>query len=195
MRKLSIEFSGELTLPNIEEFYSNVQEAIRARYSDSINSNYLSDFLGRTQTSVDEERDRAYAELEKEATMCLLSYMESAFRTDFVMRCDLKKKDKLSLLFRKSYDRNKRKYQYGFNDVVIKGWKEIYPEHKTEFDRIVEMMNYRNWLAHGRYWKFKDNIAKYSYSAVHNAIESLENAFQSVIMRPSLIGEAVSDGI
>ena len=149
----------------------------------------------KEESVIFEAKDRAYAELEKEATMCLLSYMESAFRTDFVMRCDLKKKDKLSLLFRKSYDRNKRKYQYGFNDVVIKGWKEIYPEHKTEFDRIVEMMNYRNWLAHGRYWKFKDNIAKYSYSAVHNAIESLENAFQSVIMRPSLIGEAVSDGI
>lgn len=192
MRKLSIEFSAELTLPNIDEFYTNVCEAIKAKYSNTINVNYYVDFMGRSKDSVDAERDKAFAELEKEATLCLLSYMESVFRTDFIIRCDLKKKDKLSLLFRKSYDRTKRKYQYGFRDVVIDGWKEVYPAHKNAFDRIVEMMNYRNWLAHGRYWVFKDNPGKYTYSAVHDVIEAFESSFQMVILRYTKVGEPVT---
>lgn len=188
MRKLSIEFTGALSLPVIDEYYSNVRESIRTKYSDVLNVNYLSDFFGRSLCSVEEERDKAYDELEKEATLCLLSYMESIFRTDFIMRCELKKKDMLALLFRKTYSPAKRKYQYGFKDVVISGWKEVHPDKTDAFNHILEMMEFRNWLAHGRYWVFKDNPNKYTYAAVHGVIEAFENAFNGQIQRPSMIG-------
>ena len=188
MRKLSIEFTGALSLTAIDNFYSNVREAIRTKYSDTLNINYLADFFGRSPNSVEEERDRAYEELEKEATLCLLSYMESIFRTDFILRCELKKKDKLAILFRKTYSPTKRKYQYGFKDVVIKGWKEVHPDKVDAFNHILEMMEFRNWLAHGRYWVFKDNPNKYTYTAVHSAIEAFENTFNGQIQKPSRIG-------
>ena len=188
MRKLSVEFTGALSLAVIDEYYSSVREAIRTKYSDTLNINYLADFFGRSSRSVEEERDKAYEELEKEATLCLLSYMESVFRTDFIMRCELKKKDKLAMLFRKTYSPSKRKYQYGFKDVVISSWKEVHPSKTDTFNRILEMMEFRNWLAHGRYWAFKDNLNKYTYEAVHSVIEAFENAFNEQLQRPSMIG-------
>lgn len=195
MRKLSIELSEKLSLSFIDDYYNKARYSISLKYDKLLNGNFENDFCGRTTASVEDEAKELFAELEKEATLCLLSYLESIFRMDFIIRCDLKKKDKLSLLFRKSYDRSKRKYQYGFKDVVINGWKSIYPEYKNTFDGIIQMMDYRNWLAHGRYWTFKDNPEKYRYWAVYKNIELFENAFINMLNRPSKVGDMSQDKI
>lgn len=97
--------------------------------------------------------------------MAILAFVESLFRTDFIIRCELKKSDKLSIRYRHTYNPAKRIYTYSYHD------------------------NYRNWLAHGRYWQFKDNPAKYKIEKIRNLAHRIQTVFGSELKFSQVIGQ------
>ena len=166
------------SLEDLESYYDDVKAAIDLKYSKA-NPYYTSDFQMMTDSEVETERDENYLELSREASMAILAFVESLFRTDFIIRCELKKSDKLSKRYRHTYNPAKRIYTYSYNDVVLDGWVQLYPEEKNLINELKEANNYRNWLAHGRYWQFKDNPAKYKIEKIRDLAHRIQTAFGS----------------
>ena len=189
MRKIQFNFNEHnQSLESLENYYDEVKAAIDLKYSKA-NPYYTSDFQMMTNTEVETERDENYMELSCEASMAILALVESLFRTDFIIRCELKKSDKLSKRYRHTYNPAKRIYTYSYNDVVLDGWAEYRPEEKNLINELKEANNYRNWLAHGRYWQFKDNPAKYKIEKIRDLAHRIQSTFGSELMIVPKIGE------
>lgn len=189
MRKLQFQFNEHnQTLESLEDYYDEVKAAIDLKYSED-NPNYNGDFLSMTEKEVELERDENYEELAREASMAILAFIESLFRTDFIIRCELKKDDKLSKRYRSTYNPAKRIYIYSYSDVVLDGWKEYRPETKNLLDELNEANNYRNWLAHGRYWQFKDNPNKYKIEKIRNLAHRIQDTFKGELKTVPIVGE------
>ena len=189
MRKIQFNFNEHnQSLESLENYYDEVKAAIDLKYSKA-NPYYTSDFQMMTNTEVETERDENYMELSCEASMAILALVESSFRTDFIIRCELKKSDKLSKRYRHTYNPAKRIYTYSYNDVVLDGWAEYRPEEKNLINELKEANNYRNWLAHGRYWQFKDNPAKYKIEKIRDLAHRIQSTFGSELMIVPKIGE------
>jgi hypothetical protein len=58
-------------------------------------------------------------------------------------------------------------------DDILDFWKQVYPEHKQVISNVISALQYRNWLAHGRYWDAKLG-RKYSYPFLYNLAEKVE---------------------
>lgn len=189
MRKIQFNFNEHnQSLESLENYYDEVKSAIDLKYS-KVNPRYTSDFQMMTESEVESERDENYQELSREATMAILAFVESLFRTDFIIRCELKKCDKLSKQYRSTYNPSKRVYTYSYSDVVLDGWVEYRPEAKNLINELKEANNYRNWLAHGRYWQFKDNPNKYKIEKIRDLAHRIQNAFGAELMYVPNVGE------
>lgn len=189
MRRIQFNFNEHnQSLENLESYYDEVKAAIDLKYSKA-NPYYTADFQMMTDSEVESERDENYMELSREASMSILAFVESLFRTDFIIRCELKKSDKLSIRYRHTYNPAKRIYTYSYNDVVLGGWADFRPEEKALINELKEANNYRNWLAHGRYWQFKDNPAKYKIEKIRNLAHRIQAVFGSELKSVPKIGE------
>ncbi|MBQ2839202.1 MAG: hypothetical protein IJE73_06175 [Muribaculaceae bacterium] len=165
MRKIKFQFSENIqSIEEIESFYNKMKKSLESQYNSSQNPNYDSDFLFMTDSEIRKECQFCLEELSREASFSLLSLIEAEFRKDFVYRTELKKHDKLSNIYRSTYNPAKKVYQYAYVDVVLNGWKQYRPECGDLINRIIDANNYRNWIAHGRYWVFKDNVKKYDFN-------------------------------
>lgn len=191
MRKIQFDFNEHnQSLESLENYYDEVKTAIDLKYSKD-NPYYTGDFLSMTLDEVESERDKNYQELAREATMAILAFVESQFRTDFIIRCELKKCDKLSKHYRSTYNPVKRIYTYSYNDVVLDGWEEYRPETKNLLNELREANKYRHWLAHGRYWQFKDNPNKYKIEKIRDLAHRLQNTLGPDMMEVPKVGEKV----
>ena len=189
MRRIQFNFNEHnQSLESLESYYDEVRAAIDLKYYKA-NPYYTSDFQMMTDTEVESERDENFEELSREASMAILAFVESLFRTDFIIRCELKKSDKLSIRYRHTYNPAKRIYTYSYHDVVLEGWAEYRPDVKDLINELKEANNYRNWLAHGRYWQFKDNPAKYKIEKIRNLAHRIQTVFGSELKFVPKIGE------
>lgn len=192
MAKIKFDFSkSPLSAKEILDYYTHVVSAIECKYSQDGNKNYTTDFLGYSEVKVKSEKNLLLKELSVEASLCLLSFIESRFRIDFIIRCQRRKKDSLSTNFRAIYNPAKRLYTYSLTDDIIENWKKNMPEQKDTFDRLVDAFKYRNWVAHGRYWHFKDNPNKFTFNAIWMLNEKIDVILEGKILTPLNVGESL----
>ena len=45
---------------------------------------------------------------------------------------------------------------------IIESWKDCYSSNKNIFSNFKDLLNFRHWVAHGRYWDPK--LGKYYYT-------------------------------
>lgn len=90
-------------------------------------------------------------ELDSQVTLALVASLEASFRTDFEQRSRKRLKDNASRDFRKLA----RKYgaRVRFEDM-LDVWKR-YTGSSQAFGSLAQLLSYRDWLAHGRYWVHK----------------------------------------
>lgn len=192
MAKIKFDFSkSPLSAKEILDYYTHVVSAIECKYSQDGNKNYTTDFLGYSEVKVKSEKNLLLKELSVEASLCLLSFIESRFRIDFIIRCQRRKKDSLSTDFRVIYNPAKRLYTYSLTDDIIENWKKNMPEQKDTFDRLVDAFKYRNWVAHGRYWHFKDNPNKFTFNAIWMLNEKIDVILEGKILTLLNVGESL----
>lgn len=192
MAKIKFDFSkSPLSAKEILDYYTHVVSAIECKYSQDGNKNYTTDFLGYSEVKVKSEKNLLLKELSVEASLCLLSFIESRFRIDFIIRCQRRKKDPLSTDFRAIYNPAKRLYTYSLTDDIIENWKKNMPEQKDTFDRLVDAFKYRNWVAHGRYWHFKDNPNKFTFNAIWMLNEKIDVILEEKILTLLNVGESL----
>ncbi len=100
-------------------------------------------------------------ELEYLTCFSLLSSIEGTFRMDYASRFHLKKKDTLSIALRNIYNRKGKRA--ALENDILKCWLNNHSEGKEIIVNLLEVYNYRHWIAHGRYWIPKFGRPKYDY--------------------------------
>ena len=108
----------------------------------------------------------------------ILSALEARFRVGYLVRCQRKKRDlfskKLHAIYRKQQNRA------FLVDDILTTWKKERTEHKLRLDQFQKAIDYRNWLAHGRYWTPKKipQIKQYDflnlYSLADDILQNIE---------------------
>lgn len=201
-RNIRYQFAeAQLKLDFIENYHWKCLSSIECRYSIDRNRNYASDFQYMTQTEVVREAEQLKTELEKETMFNFLACIEALLRIDYIIRLDKKDKTPLSCFFRngfkqseelkkrlrKTLESKKRnntstfvtneKYRVDLCEVIIKGWREFFPEEKTCLNLLSDAFKYRNWIAHGRYRHFEDE-RKYDFLMILNVV----NVFREQIV-------------
>jgi len=107
------------------------------------------DYIHLNKTEVREYFYRHLEELEKNAAFNILSALEASFRIDYLIRSKRKHKDPLSRKFRALYKKKERRASLEHDILTL--WKCEHPKFKHIISDFIAALNYRNWLAHGRY--------------------------------------------
>ena len=90
-------------------------------------------------------------ELEDEVTLALSSAFEAFLRVDFLQRVDERRKDDVSRAFRDVYKDKEKRFRL---DDVLDVWRDVGGIRKSCVSAVKQLVDFRNWLAHGRYWSF-----------------------------------------
>ncbi|MBO0698201.1 MAG: hypothetical protein J2P46_07395 [Zavarzinella sp.] len=112
-------------------------------------------YLGKTREELEADFAFQVNELGSAAAMLMLASAEAAMRVDFVERVGQKKKDPVSRRLREIHRRRKERIR--LEEDILDTWvsKAAEPDVKAAVSAFKGVLSYRNWLAHGRYWKPK----------------------------------------
>jgi hypothetical protein len=139
-----VPFSNEqLPIKEVEAYFVTTEKALRSFYQAN-----NPDF---TIKELNNELIQRIEELDKSTAFTILAAIEAHIRVDFLQRCYNKEKDPLSRKFRNLHKEKGDKVS--FEDIL-----ELWKQHITKNLVISELrgaLNYRHWLAHGRYWVVK----------------------------------------
>ena len=108
-------------------------------------------FLGLTPPEYEDALSEMRNELENQVTLALVASIEASFRTDFEMRSRKRLKDNASREFRKLARRYGARVRF---EDILDVWKR-HTDGSQVFGILTQLLNYRDWLAHGRYWVHK----------------------------------------
>ena len=113
-------------------------------------------------------------ENERNSSLNILAALEAAFRVDFIQRCQGRKRDALSGVFRDVYQ--KKGLRVSLEDDIFSSWRQIHPELKPYVSSLTSALKYRHWLAHGRYWTRKWG-KEYDYQEIYSLAQSTFDTF------------------
>lgn len=133
------------------------------------------EYVGMPITEVTSIFESAKNELENLVCFNLLSSVEAKLREDYIKRVEQKQKDHLSRMFRAAHQKYKGKIS--LEEIILDGWKKYYPQAKTIISDYKSALNYRHWLAHGRYWVPKLG-QRYDVITVYTICDNLISGLQ-----------------
>ena len=139
--------SEELTIKEIEDYYLATERALRSFYDKS--NTY---FVGYTFDELESELNSRLEELNKATAFTVLAAIEAHLRVDFLQRVYNKDKDDLSRKFRALH--NEKGSRVSLSEDILELWKD-HVAKKSVVQDIRAALNFRHWLAHGRYWVAK----------------------------------------
>lgn len=177
-----VDFSiDKTTYEEIDKFYATTYDSIEAYFSKVSNPNYDNCFMNMSDDEILNLEKTYKQELSIEAGFALLAFIESLFRTDFVLRLESRKgRDHLTDYYKREHNMAQKPYKFGL-DKIFEGWKVYYGNASKKMIDILNTLpqyyEYRNWIAHGRYWIYKEEnyLKKYNYDhlqMLHSAIIS-----------------------
>lgn len=97
--------------------------------------------------------EQSFEELEHLASFNFLSFVEASLRIDFVNKVKKKEKSELARKYREITKHKKNKVS--LEQDIIETLKELLPSKRRIFSDYTGALNYRHWIAHGRYWNPK----------------------------------------
>ncbi|WP_044749400.1 hypothetical protein [Bacillus alveayuensis] len=170
--KRRITFSGEhKNLENIVNFYNLCKSAL-LKYKENIKKGLEipEEFIGFTSEELDQYFRNKIEELETLICLDLLAAVEAKLRIDYLTRVKNRKKDNLSRIFRSIY--KERKARVSLDEDILENWKEQHPQAKKYISDYKSVLQFRHWLAHGRYWTPKLG-RHYDLSTVYTICKNL----------------------
>jgi hypothetical protein len=167
-----IKFSNQhSTIEDINQFYFYGTSSLR-HYFDEQNEY----FWGYSKAELEIEFNVQLSSLERMVSLEILSLLEASFRIDYLRRNEKKLKDQLSKNLRATF--KKKGNKASLDEDILKEWKVFYPKNKPLFDKFQKALDYRHWLAHGRYWELRTfpEIIPFDYLSIQLlASEILKN--------------------
>lgn len=113
-----------------------------------------SQFFAMSIDEVEEFFAARLDETDRQACLFLVASAEAALRVDFLQRVYDRKKDAVSSGFRNIYRNacNHSRLKVRLEEDILDTWASNNPEAKSRIGEFRGTLNYRHWLAHGRYW-------------------------------------------
>jgi hypothetical protein len=165
-----LSFSGqEQTLEEVAAHHTDVQAGLFEFFAG--NSQTLLDRYAGAR--VDEARERALSELDLTSSLSVLSSVEAALRLDYLYRVYDRWRDPLSRAMR-ALHRN-RGSKARLDEDLIRLWRDTTDVPNVLLNELVGALNYRDWLAHGRYWEPKLG-RRYDYQTVYEIAQEFIEA-------------------
>ena len=183
-----------LTLDEVARQYRLGKNSLKC-YRDAIlegKVNIPAEFIGLTENELREEFKKLESEIKKCAVFNILTTLEAEFKIDFLIRVQKRYKCSISRKFRKLYKHYKKQHRenkISLKEIILKSWKEEFPELRRVIDPYIEVLNYRHCLAHGRWWKPKIHVAydeKYDFDTVYGLAQ---NIYESISFGERILNE------
>jgi len=169
VKRKKTSFSGQHTkIEQVQEYYSDSEESLNAFYSvDLFGELFPAKFIGYSKDEIDKELKERKATLDRMCSLELLAAIEAKIRIDYIVRSQNKLRDEFSKEIRKIYD--SKQNRAALVDDILFTWKKEKPHHKARLENLGKALDYRNWLAHGRYWQPKKypHINRYDYLSIY----------------------------
>ena len=169
-----------LNLQDIADHYNDIETALKYYYDSIIsgqNKSIPEKFFSYSKEELYEERNKRIEELDKTSSLTLLASLEARFKIDYKNRGERKVKDDLSREFRKIY---KQHAEHVSLINILELWKKHEPDKKKLISDFIGALNYRHWLAHGRYYDPKLG-RKYDFADIYFLAIDLHNTLSLII--------------
>ena len=167
-RKKTAFSNAHSSLEDIEEYYVDSEDSLNSFYNiNSTSGRIPAKFITYNQQELNEELKTRKETLDRMCSLEILAAIEAKIKIDYTIRGQNKLRDDFSKKLREIYD--KKENRASFVDDILSTWKAELPKHKTRLDNLGKALDYRNWLAHGRYWlpKKTPHIYKYDYLSIY----------------------------
>jgi hypothetical protein len=141
----------------ILEYYRRSLEGLGV-FAKSVrtNANEDSRFFGMSEVELDEAFGELRSELDLQVTLLLTASFEATLQVDFIGRVNNRKRragKQCRKLWREAQNRGWRVQV----EQILKIWKsEI--GHSDAIGQFKQLIEFRHWLAHGRYWNQKSGL-------------------------------------
>lgn len=184
-----VDFNPDKPTPeDIHRFYLESMEGIEYKFDPLKNPAYAADFDFLSPQEIAERKRTMLEEVSLRSAFFLLAYIETLFRTDFILRIESQKKgytDVLTKAYKEIYNPRLRPYTYSLTDVIFRSWRQyvIGKPYSTEMQDILrnlpQYFDFRNWMAHGRYWVYKESnyFNKYNYMEIRDLRDKIDQYF------------------
>lgn len=172
----------------IKSYYDNVKSGLENLFDEKNPTN-----TGKSLRVLNYEKNKALLELNIEGGFVLLSVVECVFRTDFICRCRKNRKEDIDKDFKVVLNGVDQLYKIDLRESILERWKEEFPGNVHDFSVMKERFDYRNWIAHGRYWKAYGNAGKdlYSFDNLYREVSSLLSLVGHRLLKVENIGEPI----
>lgn len=180
---MMLSLSGkEQTLSDVWRWYDEINSTLENRKL-SVKKAMLSGapvpeiFVGMTGKEIDSHFQILQSELEYSVSLAMIAATEAAFFVDYWERVGNKRKDSFSKMLKRSYQHVSRP-QF---DKLLKKWRVTFSFCSKEVSEFKSLLNYRHWLAHGRYWMLNTDRKGNNYppalvfSSIENMMDCLAN--------------------
>ncbi len=132
--------------------------------------------LNLSVSEINEITDAIVKEADLHYTLGLISSIEGLFNYQIKLFVTRKRKDKLAKAFRKKFKKLVvEEKQIRFDDI-LDVWRKYDPAAQHQISNLKSILQYRNWLAHGRHWNIH-----YWNCPDPNAVYLLYTALEQII--------------
>lgn len=193
-----VEFNPDRPGPDdIQRVYEECVAGIERKFSPTQNPTYADDFALLSPEAIEERKRKMLDELSLRSSFFLLAYIETLFRTDFVMRIESRnkgRKDELTRMYRNEYNPARKIFSYSLVDFIFEKWK-LYANNQSHSKEMLDILrvlpqyfDFRNWMAHGRYWIYKEPTyrRKYNYIQIRILLGNIERYFGPFLKKKTL---------
>ena len=157
---------------DIEEIATNFNIISKFINKNFIKTDYEEHLkVGDTESGV---KQISIRELNHNSSFSLLASIEATFKIDYILRVYRGKSDLLSLEFKRIHSIRGNKPRYR---DILKAWSLYGNGANTLLGELKGAIKYRDWLAHGRYWKPKMGKAKYDFDSIYILSEAIIDNF------------------
>jgi len=176
-------FSPSGSQPHFESIWScyGVSQNSLIAYRASILANFKAGkalpahFTGMRERQFEEYFEQCRKELDYVTCLQLLSAIEAILRLDFLGRVNkLRPNSKIDQAFRDIFE--VKTFKVNLEEDILDKWKEYKPACVNEIGTLKQILRFRNWLAHGRYWQ--PRFPKYAPLQVYTIGKNLLDCLQ-----------------
>jgi hypothetical protein len=176
-------FSPSGSQPDFESIWScyHISQKSLVAYRVSILANFkagksLPDyFMGMRERHLEECFMQCEKELDYITCLQLLSAIEAILRLDFLGRVNKPRPNsKLDQAFQDIF--KIKAFQVNLEEDILDNWKAHKPACVDEIGQLKQILRFRHWLAHGRYWQpsFPKYVPLQVYTMGKNLLDCLQ---------------------
>lgn len=139
------------------EYFENSLESLGALRREAISGEIgpESKFYGLTPEEFSFAIERARTELEHQVVLLITASFEAVLRVDLAIRCRQRRRDSHSRALRARF--RSRNFHEIRLDEILDVWKAQVGSAR-KLGNLRQLVLFRHWLAHGRYWKQKSGL-------------------------------------